>query len=238
MTSAAEIRQQRRDNVRALFGTLSQRAIALKLGISQKTVAWDCQSMGLKTTEAQRLEHMRGTTHAAGQLRWTPEQIEQLMHLYTIMSGRRVAEAMGLKLGQVLSKIRYIKKRQARGPLPRPRRVSIWTDAKDAVLRERWPTDTNTDALARELCVLSAQAVRRRVSELGLKKLPATRIATPTPSAARPPEPRKQRPMTAKELEAHERLRVRYTPETLPWQAYRMTGPVYVPPPDNTRWGR
>lgn len=216
MKSAAEIRQQRRDSVRALFGTLSQRAIAVQLGVDPTTVACDCRAMGLKTTEAQRT--------------WTPEKIETLTRLYATMTGRAVAEEMGLTQAQVELKISRLKAAGIAGKVPAKQHIFHWTPEKDAVLRARWATDQNTAALARELGAVSPKAVIHRASKLGIKKSPATKATTPKPTAARPPEPRKVRAMTDKELEAHERLRIRYTPETLPWQAYRMTGPVYVPP--------
>lgn len=169
---------------------------------------------------------------------WTPEKIETLTRLYATMTGRAVAEEMGLTQAQVELKISRLKAAGIAGKVPAKQHIFHWTPEKDAVLRARWATDQNTAALARELVAVSPKAVIHRASKLGLKKSPATKAATPTPTASRPPEPRKVRAMTDKERDAHERLRIRYTPETLPWQAYKMTGPVYVPPPDNTRWGR
>lgn len=57
---------------------------------------------------------------------------------------------------------------------------------------------------------------------------------TPPPPKMQPPRPvlaqKMAPPMSAAERERHEKLRVRYTPDTLPWKARVMTAAPWTPP--------
>lgn len=221
--TATEI-AQRREVVKKLHGTVSHRDLARHLGVSRCTVMMDCRALGLAATKAQQDRLRQRAARSAGYVIWTPELEQELLRLYATMSAPLVAARMGLRVTTVRSKLRALRSAGAGDGPKGVRRVSKWTPAKDALLRERWPTATDTPALVLELEVLSVAAVYKRASMLGLKKAPMPKPARPEPERIALTVQRGAPPMTAAQIALREQQRITYPPGQLPWKASVMWG--------------
>lgn len=219
-------RAQRREIVKKLHGTMSHRAIASHLGVSRDTVMMDCRALGLAATKAQQDRLRQRAAAHAGYVIWTPELEQELLRLYVTMSAPLVAARMGLRVTAVRSKLRALRSAGVGDGPKGVRRVSVWTPAKDALLRERWATDADTPALVLELEVLSIAAVYKRASMLGLKKAPAPKPLRPESERIAPTVQRGAPPMTAAQIAQREKLRITYAPDKLPWRAQMMLRPA------------
>lgn len=217
---------QRREIVKKLHGTVSHRELARHLGVSRDTVMMDCRALGLAATKAQQERLRQRALSDLGFIKWTPELEQELLRLYVTMSAPLVAARMGLRVTAVRSKLRALRSAGVGDGPKGVRRVSKWTPAKDALLRERWPTATDTPALVIELEVLSVAAVYKRVSVLGLKKAtaPAPKPLRPEPERIAPTVQRGAPPMTAAQIALREQQRITYPPGQLPWKARVMWG--------------
>lgn len=131
-----------------------------------------------------------------------------------------------MRVTTVRSKLRALRVAGAGDQPQGVRRASVWTPEKDARLRERWPTATDTPALVIELEVLSIAAVYKRASLLGLKKAPAPKPLRPEPERIALTVQRGAPPMTAAQIAQHEKLRITYAPDKLPWRAQMMLRPA------------
>lgn len=217
---------RRREIVKKLHGTVSHRELARHLGVSRDTVMMDCRALGLAATKAPQERLRQRALSDLGFIKWTPELEQELLRLYVTMSAPLVAARMGLRVTAVRSKLRALRSAGVGDGPKGVRRVSKWTPAKDALLRERWPTATDTPALVIELEVLSVAAVYKRVSVLGLKKAtaPAPKPLRPEPERIAPTVQRGAPPMTAAQIAQREKLRITYAPDKLPWKARAMWG--------------
>ena len=215
---------QRRAQVKKLHGTMSHRQMALALGVSPHTIMWDCRLLKLTPTKAQQDSVRHATTLLRGQTAWTPELEQELLRLYATMSAPLVAERMGMRVTTVRSKLRALRDAGAGDGQKGVRRVSEWTPAKDALLRKRWATDTDTPALVRALEVLNITDVYKRVALLGLKKAPAPKPPRPEPERISPTVRRDTPTMTAAQIAQREQQRITYQPGQMPWKARVMRG--------------
>lgn len=169
---------RRREIVKKLHGTVSRRELAIRLSASCHAIASDCRALGLAATKEQEDRLRRRALSDLGLIKWTPELEQELLRLYATMSAPLVAERMGMRVTTVRSKLRALRVAGAGDGPKGVRRASVWTPEKDALLRERWPTATDTPALVIELEVLSIAAVYKRASLLGLKKNTRAEAAT------------------------------------------------------------
>lgn len=215
---------QRREVVKKLHGTVSHRELARHLGVSRCTVMMDCRALGLAATKAQQDRLRQRAARSAGYVIWTQQLEQELLRLYVTMSAPLVAARMGLRVTAVRSKLRALRSAGVGDGPKGVRRVSVWTPAKDALLRERWPTATDTPALVIELEVLSIAAVYKRASLLGLKKAPAPKPVRPEPERIALTVQRGAPPMTATQIALREQQRITYPPGQLPWKARVMWG--------------
>lgn len=215
---------QRRAQVKNLHGTMSHRALARHLGISRDTVMMDCRALGLAATKEQQERLRQRAATQAGYVIWTPELEQELLRLYATMSALLVAERMGIRVTTVRSKLSALRSAGAGDGPKGVRRASVWTPAKDALLRERWPTAADTHALVIELEVLSVAAVYKRVALLGLKKAPAPKPPRPEPERVAPTVRRDAPTMTAAQIAQREQQRITYPPGQMPWKARVMRG--------------
>lgn len=215
---------RRREIVKKLHGTVSHRELARHLGVSRDTVMMDCRALGLAATKAQQERLRQRALSDLGLIKWTPELEQELLRLYATMSAPLVAERMGMRVTTVRSKLRALRVAGAGDQPKGVRRASVWTPEKDALLRERWPTATDTPALVLELEVLSIAAVYKRASLLGLKKAPAPKPLRPEPERIALTVQRGAPPMTAAQIALREQQRITYPPGQLPWKARVMWG--------------
>lgn len=81
---------QRREQVAALYPTLTLRAIAKQLGATHNTIASDCRALGI---------HKRWTQRAAGSLpvaaAWDAAHLEILSLMYHVMQAAALGELLG-----------------------------------------------------------------------------------------------------------------------------------------------